>query len=104
MKSDLRTIQTLVEQKDVAIVVKEQYRNALAFAYGCMTGVQRQVYRDYHMSVLVERFDLEFCEANEVVLPYGELKSAIKFIKDSLSASDYDELKALFQFNIKLPE
>ncbi|AGN30192.1 hypothetical protein VPFG_00192 [Vibrio phage nt-1] len=98
--TDLRTAQTLVEQNDAAIVIQQEYRNALSFAYGCMTGVQRQVYRDFHMKVLVERFDTEYCHSNEVILPYGELKSAIKYIKDSLNEIDYAELKEHFQFNI----
>ncbi len=102
--TDLRTVEILVEQKDAAIVNQQEYRNAFAFAYGCMTGVQRQVFRDYHMNVLVERFDIEYCQSNQVILPYGELKSSIKFIKDSLSEIDYAELKSDFQFNIHLPE
>ena len=100
--TDLRAVETLVEQNDAAVVDKEKYRSALAFAYGCMNGVQREVYRDYHMNVLVERYDIEYCNDAQVILPYGELKSTIKFIKETLSASDYAELKEYFQFTIAL--
>ncbi|UOL51383.1 hypothetical protein [Vibrio phage XZ1] len=100
--TDLRAVEALVEQNDAAVVNKEKYRSALAFAYGCMNSIQRSVYRDYHLNVLAERYDIEYCNDEQVILPHGALKATIKFIKETLSDSDYAELKEYFQFTIAL--
>jgi len=100
--NDLRIVQELVEQDDVAVVNQQDYRVAMAFAFGSMTDEQREVFTAHHRPLLAERFSYDYCSSEQVILPLGHLLNAVKYIKSVIPTASFQLLKTDFQFSINM--
>ncbi|CAM0052258.1 hypothetical protein VPHF86_0172 [Vibrio phage F86] len=98
--ADRRASQELIEQRDAAIVKTQDYRTSIAFAFGCMTAEQREMFNLYHRPNLVEHRDYLYCSDEQSIIAFGHLKAAVKYIKTILSDADIRMLKHEFQFYI----